>query len=289
MKNIQALETAVSYIENHLHENIGLREVAQSTGYSYYHMTRLFKAAVGESVGCYIAKRRLADAAAALLHTKTRILDIALDHGYESSEAFSRAFREVYHISPYEYRKNQKEYYIGSQKELDPRMLTHISSRLTIEPEIVFLKEIKVAGIRGTTTLKDSKLPKLWNQFHKLRPSIPHTVPGGRSLCICETGQTVYTESGDAIYTEMIGTEVASFEAVPKSLAIKTTAPGKYAVFTHRGSLESLEETYKYIWGIWLLGSKEELDCREDFELYTERFHGFSHPDSEVEICIPIR
>lgn len=288
MKYLHALEIAITYIEAHLNEDIGLEDVARETGYSYYHITRLFKSVVGETVGSYINKRRLSNASKGLLYTEKRILDIAIESNYESSEAFSRAFKDVYHISPLEYRKNQLDLFVGSKKCLNPDMLQHIANSITIEPQIVNVSETRVAGIRGDVTLKGDSLPYLWEQFHKIRTVIPHTIADRRDFCICETGETTYTESGDAIYSEMIGTEIDSFEDMPDIVATKVIKPGKYAVFTHLGSLYSLEKTYDYIWGTWILSTKEELDNREDFELYTEQIHGADNPNNKIEIYIPI-
>jgi len=50
-----------------------------------------------------------------------------------------------------------------------------------------------------------------------------------------------------------------------------------------------LPQTFEYIWGTWFLETEEELDLREDFELYDNRFLGYDHPDSEVDLYIPIR
>lgn len=109
MEYLKTLEKAITYIENHLKEPVRVEEVACYAGYSYYHLTRQFNAILGESVGNYIRRRKLADAAKQLLYTERRILDIALDYGFESSEAFSRAFKAIYGLSPVAYRKNNHE------------------------------------------------------------------------------------------------------------------------------------------------------------------------------------
>ncbi|MBM6798772.1 helix-turn-helix transcriptional regulator, partial [Coprobacillus cateniformis] len=64
----KALEDAIIYIENHLEEDIKVEEVAHFVGYSYFHFNRQFQALIGESVGNYIKKRRLANAAHQLLY-----------------------------------------------------------------------------------------------------------------------------------------------------------------------------------------------------------------------------
>ena len=107
MDYLKALENAIIYIENHLGEAIMVEDVASAAGYSYYHLTRQFSVVLGESVGSYIKKRRLADGAKKLLYSNKRIIDIAMENGFDSSEAFSRAFKVIYKVSPSIYRKNR--------------------------------------------------------------------------------------------------------------------------------------------------------------------------------------
>ena len=76
---------------------------------------------------------------------------------------------------------------------------------------------------------------------------------------------------------------------LPSTLVRKTLGAGKYAVFTHRGSLGNLYKTYQYIFGTWLQSSKAELDDREDFEVYERELVSFDAPDNEVKIFIPIQ
>lgn len=79
MKRYPPLERAITYIEAHLNEYIGLNEVSRETGYSYYYMTRLFSSVLGESVGHYINRRRLYNASEKLIHSDQKVIDIALD------------------------------------------------------------------------------------------------------------------------------------------------------------------------------------------------------------------
>lgn len=287
----QALERAVVYIEAHLGEDLRVEEVARAAGYSYYHLTRQFSAVLGESVGSYIKKRRLADAAKRLLYTDGRIIDIAVDHGFESSEAFSRAFKAVYQVSPQVYRRNRLDTFVGAKARLDGGLLDHLVRNVTVHPKIVVLPEIRVAGLRGETTLRDNRLPALWARANAMVEQIPDRVPGARGIGICEAcgENTLYTMHDDVVFSEVAGVEVSSFRGLPEPFAAKTLPGGRYAVFTHRGSLSRLQQTYQYIWGTWALNTPEELDMREDFEVYDRRFLGFDHPDSEIDLYIPVR
>lgn len=291
MDYLKSLEKAITMIEDRLGD-IRVEDVAREAGYSYYHLNRLFTSILGESVGSYIKKRRLADGAKKLLYTNKRVIDIAVENGFESSEAFSRAFKSMYKTSPAAYRKNRLDTIIGAKKQLNAEFLRHIVSNVTVSPAIVRMGEIKVAGVRGSTTINQNSIPRIWDKFWKIRQTIPNTFPESRTFGICEAcgvNDTAYTMNGDVSFTEVAGIEVSGFDNLPQGLAAKTLRAGRYAVFTHMGSIKNLMRTFDYIWGTWLLGTKEQLDNREDFELYDERYLGYDHPESQMDIYIPIK
>lgn len=287
MRQLSPLERAIEYIEAHLNEDIGLFDVSRETGYSYYHMTRLFSSVLGESVGRYINRRRLYNASEKLIYTDRRIIDIALDSGFKSSEAFSRAFKAAFGSSPAEYRKAGLNLVVNAKRELAPEDVKHIASNISLSPEIIQMEETTVAGIRGNTSVSDNQIPELWRQFQEL--CAEHLLPRSAGYSICETRQTVYTEDGDVSFSLMVGSSVKSFRHLPGALVKKTLSAGRYAVFTHRGTFFNLFKTYQYIYGTWLPVSKEELDDREDFEVYEREVKSFDDPDNEMRIFIPIK
>ncbi|MFD1176598.1 effector binding domain-containing protein [Paenibacillus puldeungensis] len=293
MDSLKAIEKAIMYIENHLSEDIGVEDAARAAGYSYYHLTRQFTALLGESIGSYIKKRRLADGAQKLLYTDKRVIDIALDHGFESSEAFSRAFKAMYKMSPHTYRKNRLDLMIGAKQKMEPELLNHLIHNITVHPQIVEMPQTRVAGLRGQTTLRDNVLPELWQQFNAISQSIPEVKPRGRGFGICEACQednSLYMMNNDVLFSEVVGVEVENFDRLPEPFVAKSLPGGRYAVFTHTGSLARLPRTFQYIWGTWFFSTKEELDgSREDFELYDERFIGYHHPESQIDIYIPVK
>lgn len=101
---------AVEYIESHLESRPDLDQVAAAAHYSKYHLHRIFSETVGIPVHEYVRRRRLTKAAGKLIGSCAPILDIALDCGYESQRAFTTAFREMYKLSPAEYRRQGNFY-----------------------------------------------------------------------------------------------------------------------------------------------------------------------------------
>lgn len=92
-------------IRAHNDEALTLRRLAARAGYSEYYMTRKFAAVSGLRLRDYLRARRMAFALKELRDSERSILDIALDHGFSSHEAFTRAFKRAYRVTPSEYRK----------------------------------------------------------------------------------------------------------------------------------------------------------------------------------------
>ncbi|MBD5459066.1 MAG: helix-turn-helix transcriptional regulator, partial [Lachnospiraceae bacterium] len=87
-------------------EALSLRRLANKLGYSEFYISRKFREISGMQFRDYLRYRRLAFALKELRDTETGILDIALQYGFSSHEAFTRAFKEAYDITPSEYRQN---------------------------------------------------------------------------------------------------------------------------------------------------------------------------------------
>jgi len=103
---IESISTAISYVEAHLNEKLDLDTVARASGYSKYHLHRMFKSTVGLTLHDYIQRRQLTEAAKLLVFSEKPVIEIALIAGYESQQAFTGVFKSMYKQTPAEYRKN---------------------------------------------------------------------------------------------------------------------------------------------------------------------------------------
>ena len=92
-------------IDRNLTGDLTLAKVAENCGVSRYHLAHAFGETTGMSVMEYVRGRRLSEAANNLAKGASNILDLALDYGYASHEAFSRAFRTQFGMTPEEVRK----------------------------------------------------------------------------------------------------------------------------------------------------------------------------------------
>lgn len=106
LRNVQGLVNDIdACIRLGHNEAMTLEALARKTGYSRYHLSRMFHRVSGMQLRDYLRYRRLAFALKELRDTDRRILDVALDNGFSSHEAFTRAFREAYGVTPSQYRR----------------------------------------------------------------------------------------------------------------------------------------------------------------------------------------
>ena len=105
-KQIQIIVDEIdACIENHEDETLTLGALGRKLGYSEFHTTRKFKEITGISFRDYLRRRKLAFALKEVRDSSKSLLEIAVDYGFSSHEAFTRAFREMYGVTPREYRK----------------------------------------------------------------------------------------------------------------------------------------------------------------------------------------
>lgn len=108
MNWIGDMNNALFYIEENIKKHIDSGDVARAAHMSKFHFLRTFKILTGITVGDYIRERRLSLAAKDVISSKLKIIDIAYKYGYETPEAFTKAFKRLHGISPSDARKNRK-------------------------------------------------------------------------------------------------------------------------------------------------------------------------------------
>jgi AraC-like DNA-binding protein len=107
MESIDRLNRAISYIEENLQDSVDYNEISKITLSPISAFQRFFCLTTGMALSEYIRRRKLSCAAAELLETSDKIIDIAVKYGYDSADAFSAAFKRTYHVSPSFARKNK--------------------------------------------------------------------------------------------------------------------------------------------------------------------------------------
>lgn len=97
----QALVVSLcEWIESHLDCGIALPELAAISGFSVWYMQNVFRAVTGIAIGRYIRERKLTEAVHRLRDTEHRILDIAVEFGFNSQSQFTTLFKKYFGITP---------------------------------------------------------------------------------------------------------------------------------------------------------------------------------------------
>lgn len=121
---------SIEYIENHLGDKISVHDIAAASHYSTYHYNRVFKALVGDTPKEYLRKRRLTLAAKRLLTEEVGILEIALECQFDSQEAFTRAFKALFNMTPAQYRKINEPFRLLYKKPFGQNDLDFLKSSI---------------------------------------------------------------------------------------------------------------------------------------------------------------
>ena len=103
-RQVEHITAVIAYVEEHLNEKLDLETVANAVHYSKYYLHRMFTDTVGMTLHEYIRRRKLTEAAKLLVFSQKPLLEVALLAGYESQQAFTSVFKDMYKRTPLEYR-----------------------------------------------------------------------------------------------------------------------------------------------------------------------------------------
>jgi AraC family transcriptional regulator len=294
MDYFERVQKAVDFMESHLTEEFTLEEVAGQVYCSLFHFHRIFQEVVGDSMKEYIRIRRLSLAGKEIVETDVKVIDLALKYGYETPEAFTKAFKKLNGISPSACKKRKGSYVFREKASVQIYKTQILKGGLTMNYKIVEKDAFQVIGrdLRVCTEngQQYSAIPQLWKDcgesgvfqtFESMPNSINQQQMVMLGICMeCD---------GASNFTYVIGVEVANIDTIPDGMVAKMIPGQKYAVFTAKGKCpEAIQETWKNIYGKWFPASGHERADGPDFEWYDQRSE-VNDENCEVDIYIPIK
>jgi AraC family transcriptional regulator len=272
-------QKALWFVESHLAEALTLDEIAAIGGVSRFHMVRAFAAATGLSVMRYVRVRRLSEAARALSNGAPDILSLALDADYGSHEAFTRAFRDHFGITPEAVRSSAC---LDHLKLQEPIVMDSTAIGNLQAPRFATSKPLLVAGVGERYDCESSAaIPGQWQRFHQSVDHIPGRV-GKVAYGVCCNGD----DAGNFDY--IAGVEVSDFSDLPREFSRVRIPEQKYAVFTHSDHISTIRRTINTIWNHWLPASGLKAADAPNFERYDENFDPLTG-NGGLEIWIPVK
>ena len=144
MEWITGIQNAIHYIEDHITETIDYEELGRVSFSSPFHFQRVFSILCGYTVGEYIRSRRLSLAGAELAAGREKVIDVAAKYGYDSPDAFARAFQKFHGLTPSQARGNGAKLRVFSRLSIKITLEGGTTMNYRIEEK----KELKLIGYK---------------------------------------------------------------------------------------------------------------------------------------------
>ncbi|MFD1019151.1 AraC family transcriptional regulator [Thalassobacillus hwangdonensis] len=288
MDSLKHMNDAINYIEENLAGEIDYEEIASRALCSEYHFKRMFSFLAGVPLSEYIRRRRLTLAAFEICNGNEKIIDVAIKYGYQSPDAFTRAFQQMHGITPSQARNS------GQSLKAYPRM----SFQLTIEggSEMNYRLEEKhpftVAGLMKRVPIvfkgENEEITKMWKslsgeKIDRLK-ALSNIEPHGLIQASTNFSETRMEEKGELDH--YIG--VATTKECPDDLDQLNVSAFTWAVFESSGPFpDTLQETWGKIYSEWFPSSNYEQ--AEGPEILWTEGKDITSPDYKSEIWIPVK
>jgi AraC family transcriptional regulator len=251
---MSAILKTVWFIESKFRDSeLSLELMAEHAGISRSHLSRIFPIVTGHQLSSYIRGRRLTEAARELANGAPDILNVALDAGYGSHEAFTRAFRDQFGLTPDDLRRRRS---LDTLELVEPLRMDS-TEKVTLAPPVVeHMPAQRIAGLSQHFTWKTmDAIPHLWQRFGPYLMELPnHPLP---AFGVCGP-----MPEGSEGFDYFAAAPIPPGSELLPSLTEMRLPAGTYARFTHEGHISGIRATCDAVFqnGVPALG--RELDTR---------------------------
>lgn len=285
---ISELNRLVDLVEEHLGEEFDVGEAARTLGTTEYHLRRMFSSLSGMPLSEYVRRRRMTAAAADLVLGEGDLLDIAVRHGYGSTEAFGRAFRAVHGARPSDVRRDGGP--LRSQPQLRFRLTvegnTPMDTRIAEHPAFRLIGHAARVPLihEGINPHIQRHVTSLPQQEHARLKALGNTEPGGL-LQVCDDLDPDSREGTELTYLH--GVAVSQSSAAPDDLDVIEVPAGRWAVFHTSGPHpQVLQETWAATATEWFPSHPWRLRPGPSIVAILDRAEDFS--TATCELWLPI-
>ena len=272
-------DRALWIIERNLGRSLSLEEIAAACGVSRSHLAYAFGTSTGLPVMKYLRGRRLSEAARALVRGAPDILTVALDTGYSSHEAFTRAFKEQFATTPEAIRDRGS---LEGVTLVEPLAWDAADATVVGTPHIEKNHALTIVGLSEPCSFDSVvKIPGLWqrfmSQYYAAIPAKADDIPVGVSYAAGDEGGFQY----------VCGVVVTRVNGKPKELVTLELPARPYAVFEHREHISRLTQTYRKIWNDALPAVGRVVADAPILERFNQRFDTRTG-EGGVQLWIPL-
>jgi len=280
------LTSMVDWIEAHLDAPLTLAALAEQANLSPYHFSRVFSARMGRSVMAHVRARRLIRGARRMVgDPDLKLIDLALDCGFESQETFTRAFVRVFGVSPGRFRRGFAVTPLEGQYPMTPS-ISGAASVFRL-PDLRTLPAFTVAGpSRRFERETIATIPQLWTGLIGALPFAGQT-PGWATY-----GVVWGSDREEGTFDYMAGVGIEPDATPPDGFETKHIPAAAYVVFRitlDGGPLHpQVKAAMATIWGELFPATGLTMAESPDFELYDSAFAPTT-PGTILDFHIPVR
>ena len=271
MEWLDRMTSAMDYIEAHLADEVEYSEVARIACCSPYHFQRMFSFVAGMPLSEYIRRRRLTLAAFDLQNSQRKVIEVALKYGYESPEAFARAFKNLHGVTPRAARSRE------TMLKAYPRMTFHVSIKGDAEMEyrVESKEEFEMFGVAVDVNTVDqhppTEIPKFWDRCTEDGTIDRIRLAAGVSGDVRCHG-SVLARVDDTV-TYMICYHVPGNGVVPQEFDRHLVPAQTWAIFStspadRSGTITQGQDLWKRVFTEWFPTSGYEYGEGPDFEMF---------------------
>jgi len=282
---LSPLQRALRHIEAHLDAPLSVAALAEVAGFSPFHFARLFTSQVGESPMSHVRRRRLQLAARRLNEVPPPdLIQLAFECGFESQEAFTRAFKQGLGVTPGRFKRNARA--MREMMEMPMHAAALPQDRLALLGGIQRRPTFRVAGLAmKLDRTSASQIPELWRRLMARLPLPGQT--GGEGYGVCWASEP---EEGGMSY--LGGFEVAPEAKLPEGIASLDIPAQSYRVFrlTLDGSSlhPQVQGAMREIYEVRIPREGWQLPEGPDFETYNADFNPM-RPGEVLEFWVPVK
>lgn len=281
----------LTHIQAHLDQALDLEELARVACFSSFHFHRVFAAMTGETIADHVRRLRLERAALELRSGAKQVVQLALDAGYEAHEAFTRAFKAAYGVSPAEFRRATELNAIlaapsGVHFRPGVPLTTFNTNHITTKVMKVITKKIetlRVACLRHVGPYEDTT--KTWFDLHARLSADQQIRTRSVFIGIGHDNPSV-TPAAELRYDACITVD-GDYE--PKEpVKLQTVVGGDYAV-AKNCPVGKIKDAYQYLFGKWLARSSRELRPAPSFMVFERAGEKVARAKQRVDIYVPLQ
>ncbi|MGN6621289.1 MAG: AraC family transcriptional regulator [Sphingomonas sp.] len=284
------IQRVLDHIDRHLDEELDLETVSEVAAFSKFHFHRQFMATFGLSLHRYVQLARMKRASYRLAwNDAERVTDIAMDAGYDSPDAFARAFRQWFGQSPSSFRKTPDwTPWVAAFEPFDTARNTFM--QITYDRDDVIIRDVPAVPVaimehRGDRVTVGSTVErfKSWCKAVGLRPET------GRPSFMVFRSERCPANPADYSVDLCVGTD-RSIGPNDKEMKAGEIPAGRCAVLRYPGNSNNLEPAASYLYRDWLPERGEET---RDFPIYCQRrlcpIPETSAHEVVVELLLPLK